>query len=648
MISQHDIDNKCGVFHISKSGNYNLKCNLSGQIVILANNVCLDLCCFQLDGKGADYALSVNGSNVRVSNGSIVNYKKLGIKAENVTDLKLEDLVINHVDRAISLQNVKNSEFINLAMDGITNEHDVIFAVRKSEGLSFSKISISNSVKAFGAGFSALDSALWLFDESSEVKIDEGNLSSNVSNANDPEIGFQGFTMLYINKSNNFSVRNVSLDKNSLTRDWLIGVQVRDSNNVVHEKCTSNSCTVVDDDPIGSGVLTGFLVYFSKNMVYRHCQSNSCTIKYGFTLNFNAYGSKGLIYDHCESNDNGSVIGAGGIGFYTDDRGLTSPPIPDPPVELWSDQTFITHCTSNDCYGTQQAGGLIIIGSAFVQDSQFNGHYCTGNPTTAYNAEPGAYGILIIGDNQDAVPPNPLRPGDTTIIERTVCSQIECKKWRSAGFWLGDATTIDGSPKWHPGQKLVLRDCTANFIVSEEHSANGYFMTTCDNSTFENCIAMNIESRSADASKRSTGFDVQGNYFSQGTTTKNYKFKGCKVSDIRATDAANVGGYWLSDVTDSVILDSEALSSTKNAGRADGIRVDGASVRNIVRDSVVINNADGGVYTVAATNASVLGCQADSNGTDYDGVPAGSIETFTKATGVISGTPNRYTNLSLV
>ena len=263
-ISQTDFVS--GVYTISDSGAYCVTENLTGNIIIGANSVCIDLQCHNVSAGSGASAFTVAGQNgIRISNGSISNSNVAGILATNSTGVQLSNLFMNQ----------NNNDAIQLYGCSEVNVYDVnIFG--------------SLGVRALGIIYC------------NEVVVENCQMGGFVVST--------GTGILEIISSNVVAVRNVEVANNNFVAGPVGGgIHLVDSANVVIEHSSSNfAIGVPGNDP--AYLIHGILIDTCSDCTITDCQMSGNTTN-GVEI-IGTYGEEAtLAILECTAMNNG------GIGF---------------------------------------------------------------------------------------------------------------------------------------------------------------------------------------------------------------------------------------------------------------------------------------------------------------------------------------------
>ena len=246
-ITKCDMREACGKLVIKRSGNYAFKSNLWGQIKIKADNVCLDLCCFELDGHGKDIGIKAEGVNyLKIFNGSVTNTSVIGINLVDCTAVTLTQLNLHGNNRALVLSGCKSVTFTD---SSIRKNTDTLRSV--GEFLACRDVTMRN------------------------VDCSENRKNIPTIDATDPDEQFKPKVSIF---------------------------SVAESDNVVIKDCKFNKSTTIV--PVLPMIQIALLVTNSNNVVVSNCQSNENILaRGGFVSGISGFQATGLIIEDCQVND---------------------------------------------------------------------------------------------------------------------------------------------------------------------------------------------------------------------------------------------------------------------------------------------------------------------------------------------------------
>ncbi len=178
-ICQEKINEAGGTLILRKSGNYALKHDVTGTIVVASDSVCIDLCCHTLSAGGRANAIVANGhEGLDVFNGRIINATDAAILVQNYNATELYDLTMssnlldaireqnstdvdvhdvnfindNSGERALLLDTCDNISIKNCNMSGFLSTIGAILELDACHNASVQDVNISNCTKTSAAG----------------------------------------------------------------------------------------------------------------------------------------------------------------------------------------------------------------------------------------------------------------------------------------------------------------------------------------------------------------------------------------------------------------------------------------------------------------------------------------------------------------
>jgi parallel beta helix pectate lyase-like protein len=222
------------VFTITNSGNYALKGDFKGSIVIAASDVTLDLCGFKVTGiDPAKAAIASKGSfnNITIKNGSVTNPSGLGIGVANSTGIVLENLDIFGSSQALTMTNCKSSQVTTLNAYQNTNTAGAVVTLSGSDTIQLTQVQANNNTTAFAT---------------SPVKAIARRAKKNVSSSATP---LQVPAIILLFESSNVTLTECTANFNNCTRDSGFGqffVVLCQSVSLINCQANDNQISIAD------------------------------------------------------------------------------------------------------------------------------------------------------------------------------------------------------------------------------------------------------------------------------------------------------------------------------------------------------------------------------------------------------------------
>lgn len=648
LISQCDFDERCGVLTLKRSGPYAFKCNLKGRIIIAADNVCLDLCCFKLDACGNPVAIeATDRTHIRVFNGSVYNTSQDGLKFTSCQDVVLRDLTLRyHLLNAVHLTTsngvlltkldvsqsnrgllsettndlrLESSDFYKNHFE-ITTDEDLFGFLEFVGGTNISLVDVNVTENEFVSFLLEYTYSAVSLVTVSNVELIRTKVNSNTYSGEDAF--YEGYYNLF---NENVVFKDCEFNNNPAGYYGMEVFAVYVSNNVVIDGCRCNN------NSVSNGVwFNGVYAPLAVNLIIKNSQFNRNSVTgegSEASVVFVDIRSPGLIIDNCQVNGNSSPLSTIGI------------------LARRFKGAVITNTQCNDNYTDEGAGvggagaaGIVIeVSNSEISNCQTNGNYAKGPGNSDFNSI--GVGILIVTRIQETAP-----------WENIVIRECEASgnglgtSDKAAGIFNGFLNRKDDTAYLNPCRNVKILDCVADGNASELLYSAG-ILSEGDNTVIRNCSATGNKCNQGPA----YGIWVNG---SELTTpdrfVTNAVVQNCQVYETSSTDGEAVGisinNVKQADVDGNI---SHSAQSTNASGY--GFLFSGSTDLSSVQDSIARGNSTYGFADEATFTNSFFGNKAEANGaSDVDNFkPDIQHVTFDKAVKSFDTVPNKWSNVSI-
>ncbi len=397
-ICQEKINEAGGTLILRKSGNYALKHDVTGTIVVAADSVCIDLCCHTLSAGGRANAIVANGhEGLDVFNGRIINATDAAILVQNYNATELYDLTMS--SNLLDAIREQNSTDVNV--------HDVNFINDNSGERALWLDTCDNIVvkDCNASGFLSTIGAVVQLDTCNAVSMQDVDVTNNTKSQAVPTGSFAtDASFINMNTCTGIDLVHVKVNNNTFNTTAVGSrrghcIAFVDSNSCSMDRCeTSNNTDISGDNGnnlIGSVDRMVFVGLTDNVIITEHqANNNSCTQPITSFRAYNIRDSLNIVFDGCQANNNSVSellvtpnANADLTGFYIQFAGIS------PENYMFRNCQANFNVAASGGSGRTTTGsevvGLLLQGSAIVESCQFNHNFIGGTePLT------GVFGIL--------------------------------------------------------------------------------------------------------------------------------------------------------------------------------------------------------------------------------------------------------------
>jgi len=299
LITQKCVDKLKGVYTISKRGFYAFAEDITGQIVVKAHDVTIDLCKHKLDGaSNFEYALEAEGfKGLEVFNGTVANDEKAGFSVAKYHDVNLHDLNFYPVAQALQCTDSHHVIVRTIsANDNIIN--DALIYIARGSDIELTDVSLTHSSSEAG------DTSMLYLSALNSVKLTGVRINNNIQNIQDLDQG-STFNPLFISDLRDLQVEDSEVNHNSVLQgnSLLSNVFMSNTQNFVFKNCQFNNTYATLD------LVRGFFATGVIGGVIEGCQANGTVLEVS-SANDNSSGARGfsiqnsqdVIVSRCQAN----------------------------------------------------------------------------------------------------------------------------------------------------------------------------------------------------------------------------------------------------------------------------------------------------------------------------------------------------------
>lgn len=397
--------NKCQkIYTITKSGLYAFAEDITGRIVVEADNVCIDLCCHTLNGNDSNFpALSGSGfRGLELFNGFIENENGRGILIVDYEYVNLHDLSFYPVNDAIDIFNSSHGILKNIKANGNTISKQLssamIFIGGGSANFELTDIELSHCTSEVNAG------KMLFINAADNIRMTRVHINNNEQDFNASTF----FAPLFVSGVLNLEADDCEINDNSVFNQNGIfefdNVITFASSNIIFRNCRFNNSFASL-----AFFLEGFFGYFTNGLVLENCQANGTRLEVSQADDF-ITGAIGILIQNsnnakvlgCQANDttNGLNIsqassylnGACGIELLISTGCIIE--------ESQANRTTIEQVDSRATGPRNVAIGVAVVASSSCIVRKTEADFTSGGGIESTPAD-GAFGIAILGESTD-------------------------------------------------------------------------------------------------------------------------------------------------------------------------------------------------------------------------------------------------------
>lgn len=619
LIKQVDVAAAGGVLTLTTGGPWAFAENITGQIVIEADCLCLNLNSYTLDANGLVNGIVISGrKDVIVMNGCLTG--ALGATSAEIvvtgsTNVKLVGLNFDGVsvgERVVLFDTCKNISMTDCDVRNYLSTSTAVVQFEAPNGFVMRDVNVTECTKTLAA-------------PSGVYPVGFFNVATRLISAN----GGSNFAFTRVRVNNNVS--NSVQATNAFECIGFFG-----TTNGFFNQCETNNNNIVDGGYPGAAIMS--LPGCVNVLVTNHqCNNNTCQGPINYFLGMSSFQSNGVIFDRCQSNNN--IIS----------ELIITPGTPAPVIAIgmfFGSGNVIKNCQASNNRvddpgarpGSNQFAWLIGINSdrnTIVENCEVCNNTIVGNNVwtllTGLNTELGNCSIsnCIVNENtggeisagiliNTATPFGSFDSSDVTIFKCTVNAngnygvivgnpfvtllgsvnrlQIFDSTFNSNGGSNSNTAGFKFLPLTTNVTDVIIKDCSINNTFASAGSAVGIDIPNASNIIIQNTII------------NSTNASGTGHAISL-TTVANTFIEGCNL-----TKNQNSAVKLLGTCSDISVIES---SMTKNDI---GLDFDATSIitNSTVQSCQALNNTTTGFnYGPAVAGASFIGNKAQGNGTNY-------------------------------
>ncbi len=601
-ICQNVINRNGGTLLLNKSGTYALTEDVVGTLIVVADSVCIDLCCHTLSAGGRASAIVANGhEGLDVYNGRIINTTDAAILVQDYDSVELYDLTMSgNVFDSIREQNsvdlrVHNVNFVN------DNEGERALYFNSCDNIVVKNCNASGFLSTIGA--------IIQFDTCNAGSLENIDVTSNTkTSAADVDEFSAGTALVAVTESTGVDFVHVKVNNNTFDNS----VPVADQNNhwrtaeaiafFSSNNCSLHQCETSNNTDVAGNVATTdtedymLLFIFCDSCIVTEHQSNtnSCTQPILYFVAIGCLDSANNRFEGCQANSN---LVSELFVLPGSESGM---------VPMWVAEYFdfalsngnvLRNCQANFNTVTLGGAGRTDFDSAAYNEAILVGgtdsvvDHCQANNNTMGDNQPftAALGIASIGTN-------------TKILNSTADN--------NTGGGESFGINLFFSNLGSHGRNPLISNCSAssNGNWGIQVGFDGDLTETILDVVIEDCVCNKNGGQSGPAA----GIIVVP--VQPGAT--NIFIKGCQVYDTTSSDG-DATGISVTNARNVVIEDCEVFTTTAD-GLGHGILFDTVTDSKIIRTQVHENQNSGVEIIGDNSNIAIIECIAMSNNIGFD------------------------------
>lgn len=324
-ITQKEINKAGGQLLLTKSGNYTLKEDVVGTLLVAADSVCIDLCCHTLNAGGTASAIIASGrQGLEVFNGRIINASDSGvlilgctavelydltmsshaldaIREENSTDLSVHDVNFlnnNSGERALNFNTCDNISVKYCNASGFLSTIGAVMEFDTCNAVSMADVDVTNCTKTSEAG------AYFFTAPTAFVFVGGPGIPSV-----DTIVGCTGVHFERVRVNNNtFNNINPATDPDMIGMNWRTAEAIFFLNS---NSCSLTQCETSNNTDIAGNLATedteDYLLctlQCSDFIINEHQSNNNQSLdKTFYFAAISALDSYNMIFDGCQANN---------------------------------------------------------------------------------------------------------------------------------------------------------------------------------------------------------------------------------------------------------------------------------------------------------------------------------------------------------
>ncbi len=598
-----------GSFTIVSSGVYNAGSNVTGTVIVSGNNltVTLDLQGRVLDANQAANAfLSIGtGNNITITNGTIINTSDTLVSISNASSAKLINLNFDNANllgRAIWL-NACNNVFFDLCnVSNFLSTSNAVVQLDTCTGGTLSNSSLTRCSKILAAPTAAFPLGLFV----QQSRLWSMQTCSNIQSSN-----------LQIDANTNSSIQTINTFE-------ALGLALCSDCTFIN--CTTNSNVDNTGGANSSSIMTGLIA--CSGITFRNLQTNfnSCSASINVFAGVGSLGNSRCTLYNCNSDFN--TVAELSVS-------LTSPSLLNGYGFANSSNCIMYGCSASNNTVRNPGTRTLLDLIGFMEG--------IGGDVSCYDCIANNNTITLPGINNEVIGIAPEARG--TIIKNCV-SNFNTGGTISMGILLN--TSVFGT--FTDGSNVQIIDCTSSY--------NGNFGIHIQNPIIPGGSANNLEISGCILNNNGGVVTEAGGIkiASFSPTLTNPIIKNCQITGTNATDVGGIATGINIIGAIGAVIENNNIQNTSGTTAGNGINLGAGSSASLIKNNKLINNTGTGIiHTPVLLTTSIIGNEAQNNGTPYTiGGGTISIQSLSAGTGLFANVIGNSafgavnTNLSLI